>query len=329
VSFTVTVTGSVPGFVPAGTANLLQNGASIATAALAAGGGSSSATLPAAFGVGSYAMAGQYTGDAYYLAANSAPIVQVANNTGSADSDGDGIPDAVELAQGTNPNVRDNDVLGSHRLFVMQQYRDFLQREGDAGGIDAWTALLAAGAVTRPAVVEGFLGSPEFDLVMGPVTRLYFSFFQRVPDNVGLAYNAGLVRKGQVTLQQLADAMAASGEFQSTYGSLDDAQYVALLYQNVLGREPDADGLAGWVALLGGGMTRGQVMLGFSESPEYKAAMQSEVLVTMLYAVMLGRQPDPGGFSGWVGALDAGSMTRLQAIDGFIHAPEYQARFLP
>ena len=41
------------------------------------------------------------------------------------DGDGDGIPNTVEVTEGTNPCVKDNDVFTSARLFTMQQYRDF------------------------------------------------------------------------------------------------------------------------------------------------------------------------------------------------------------
>jgi hypothetical protein len=75
------------------------------------------------------------------------------------------------------------------------------------------------------------------------------------------------VRRGN-SLQSAADAFVASPEFQLTYGSLNDTQYVALLYENVLGREPDPAGLSNWTGQLGSGATRGQVLIGFSESQE-------------------------------------------------------------
>ena len=104
---------------------------------------------------------------------------------------------------------------------------------------------------------------------------------------------------------------------------------MTLLYNNVLGRAPDAGGLSGWVGLLDGGMSRGQVLLGFSDSAEYQAAMANEVLVTMMYTAMLRRTPEPAGFNGWVGFLDAGTYTREQVINGFFLSTEYRGRFLP
>ena len=245
------------------------------------------------------------------------------------DDDFDGIPNGVELTEGRNPLAKDNDVFGNARLFAMQMYRDFLNREGDLAGIQGWTDLINGGTYTRLQVINAFLLSDEFAGFVSPVVRLYFATYLRVPDYDGLTFNAGLVRNGTVTLQQLADFFTASPEFAALYGSLDNPAFVTLLYGNVLDRAPDPAGLSGWVALLNGGYTRGQVLLGFSDSAEYQSAMANEVFVTMMYSGMLRRTPEPSGFTGWVNFLDAGTYTREQVINGFFLSTEYRARFLP
>jgi hypothetical protein len=251
------------------------------------------------------------------------------NTSAPGDCDGDGIPNAVETQEGTNPNVKDNDVFTNARLFAMQQYRDFLSREGDPAGITGWTNLITGGTYTRLQVIDAFLSSAEFSGFVAPVVRLYFATFLRVPDYSGLAFNAGLVKNGTITLTQLADFFTASPEFVALYGSLDNTQFVTLLYNNVLGRAPDTAGLNGWVGLLASGYTRGQVLLGFSDSVEYQAAMANKVFVTMMYAGMLRRTPEPTGFNGWVGFLDAATLTREEVINGFFLSTEYHNRFLP
>jgi glycine cleavage system H lipoate-binding protein len=294
-----------------------------------------SGSLVTMVAVGTCTIAADQAGNANVAAAPQVTqSFQVLCDTGApGDCDGDGIPNAVETAEGRDPLVKDNDIFSpgaaSARLFAMQQYRDFLGREGDEPGIQGWTGLVDGGTYTRTQVIDAFLNSQEFGGFVAPVVRLYFSTFLRVPDYEGLTANAALVRAGTVTLQQLADFFAASPEFAATYGALDDTQFVTLLYTNVLGRAPDQAGLDGWVALLQGGMSRGQVLLGFSDSAEYQAAIANEVFVSMMYTAMLRRTPEAAGFSGWVQFLDDATYTRDQVINGFFLSTEYRARFLP
>ena len=103
---------------------------------------------------------------------------------------------------------------------------------------------------------------------------------------------------------------------------------MTLVYTNVLARAPDAAGLAHWVGQLTGGMSRGDMMVAFSESPEYRTLIGNEVYVTMMYAGMLRRSPDASGFAHWTSYMDSGN-PGLALINGFLAAPEYRKRFLP
>ena len=245
----------------------------------------------------------------------------------SADTDGDGLTNLREYEERTNPNVKDNDVFANARLFAMQQYRDFLSREADLGGLDSWIKFLGTGG-TRSQLANAFLGSSEFQGVVAPVTRLYFAYFLRIPDYGGLQYWIGQMRAG-MALTTISQAFATSPEFTSRYGSQDNAQFVTQVYQNVLNRAPDSGGFAYWTGQLNGGMlTRGQVMLAFSESPEFVSVIGNEVYVTMTYVGMLRRAPDSGGFQFWVNQLDMGG-SGVGLIDGFLSTPEYHNRFLP
>jgi uncharacterized protein DUF4214 len=64
-----------------------------------------------------------------------------------------------------------------------------------------------------------------------------------------------------------------STEFQNTYGSTTNTEFVTLLYNNVLDRAPDAGGLVGWAGQLdSGALTRAEVVRGFAQSPEFRAS---------------------------------------------------------
>ena len=273
---------------------------------------------------GRVAVAGETTPPA--AEAHSAPAGYKSEPSLADDTDGDGMPDIIELQEGTEPSVKDNDIFINARWFVMQQYRDFFQREGDPGGVMYWTDQINFGTLTRAQVIDAFLNSAEFSDAH-PIVRLYFAFFLRIPDYAGLLFWIDQYRDG-LSLEAIAQAFAASPEFQQHYGNLTNQEFVALAYQNVLGRAADAQGLAFWTGHLDRGtLTRGQVMLAFSESAESLAVSFNKVFIVQIYVVMLMRTPDQQGFDFWVELLNE-CEDRLLLIDFFIRAAEYRGRFI-
>lgn len=123
--------------------------------------------------------------------------------------------------------------------------------------------------------------------VTDSVVRLFSAFFLRDPDEGGRVYWTERYTDGVLSLPGVATNFAASPEFRSRYGELTDAEFVDLVYENVLGRPADAGGKAFWVGKLESGTSRGSVMVGFSESPEYVANTGT--------APPLSRTPFPAG----------------------------------
>ena len=50
---------------------------------------------------------------------------------------------------------------------------------------------------------------------------------------------------------------------------------------------------------------------------------RNQRFVNLLYRNFLGRSPDPGGYSFWLGLLDSGSMSHAQMASAFFNAPEF------
>ena len=174
--------------------------------------------------------------------------------------------------------------------YVSLVFQGFLLRGVDAGTLSAFGSALTAGTITHGSLVNTLLASAEFNQFVAPVSRLYMAAFRRVPDAGGLNNWVAYVRAGN-SLQSAADAFVASQEFQLTYGSLNDTQYVTLLYENVLGREPDPTGLATWTGQLGSGTSRGGVLIGFSESQEGMALFAPTVRTFLHYFTFLNATP--------------------------------------
>lgn len=101
------------------------------------------------------------------------------------------------------------------------------------------------------------------------VLRLYWAYFLRDPDASGLNYWATILAGGR-PLAAISEQFAKSSEFQRRYGSLTNAQFVDLIYDNLFDRNPDPAGAAYWTGALNKGRTRGAVMIGFSESAEFR-----------------------------------------------------------
>ena len=128
------------------------------------------------------------------------------------------------------------------------------------------------GAINDAAdTVNADNGAPSTTSPAAEVTRLYDTVFDRPPDDAGLTFWTNALRAG-VGLDDVAEVFVASPEFRDRYGDLGQADFVTLLYRNVLDREPDAAGQAFWTdALASGALDRADVALAFSESPEHVA----------------------------------------------------------
>ena len=193
--------------------------------------------------------------------------------------------------------------------FVTLLYNNVLNRAPDAGGLNQWVGRMAEGE-TRAEVVLGFSQSAEYRnntdaaadaFALGleqaswsdDVYRLYHATLGRDPDGGGLAGWTNALAGGQ-SLESVAGGFVGSTEFETVYGALDDEAFVTLLYNNVLNRSPDAGGLASWVGRLSDGDTRAEVVLGFSQSPEFRTNT-ADALKSFMQALGGGDRIDGAG----------------------------------
>ena len=198
----------------------------------------------------------------------------------------------------------------SSRAFIAYQYEDFFGRAPSSGDLTYYGEMLDYGTRSPDWLMQYFLESGEGDDMTQCIARLYQAFYRRLPDTGGFVYWMDARRSGSWSLHRIAEQFARAPEFSRMYGSLDDAGYVDLVYRNVLGRNPDAAGKQYWVDQLAAGVTRGRVMTGFSESPEYKASQRSRMHVVACYGVMLNRIPTSSELSAWQSQVDESGSTR-------------------
>lgn len=147
------------------------------------------------------------------------------------------------------------------------------------------------GGTSGPAYLTGLISGATYQGRMGGLTRSYRAYFLRDPDLSGLNFWFTKVNAGWSTAR-VSDFFAQSSEFTNRYGALNNDEFVDLIYQNVLGRPGDEGGISYWVDQLDRGKkTRGQVMVGYSESSEYKRTTQSRVNTIITTYALLRRPP--------------------------------------
>jgi len=145
-----------------------------------------------------------------------------------SDADHDGMPDPIETTEGHDACAKDNDVFQSSRLYVMQLYRDFLEREADGSGLDYWQGEIDFGRLTYADMGVAFVLSEEFlsqvnarfPGVTDPdelyVIALYVGMLQRLPDLGGFDFWVGRLRDGepmQAMVQSFLDSLEYSCRF--------------------------------------------------------------------------------------------------------------------
>lgn len=157
------------------------------------------------------------------------------------------------------------------------------------------------------------------------VAHLYQAAFGRAADIDGLNFWTGSLDSGAVGLDSVATAFLSAPEFG---GAVSHAALVQTLYQNVLDRPADADGLAYWTNALDHGASPAAALIGFAESPENLANTVGTIgdphaaEAARLYQAAFGRAADGNGLAYWTSALQSGA-TPMAVAAGFTATPEF------
>lgn len=171
--------------------------------------------------------------------------------------------------------------------------------------------------------------APDFEAVMGLV--------RVVPNGkggwrVGDAKPAYFAVKEQIRGGTLPIVVQRQCE-PSAFDRLDATQtmQIAYAYCLALGRRPDPDGQKAWAATLRDGLTPTQMVAGMLLSDEFRSrhatfGLNSTDYVTLMYRLLLGRDPDQTGLTSYASALDMGALTRAAIGDDIIRSDEFRAR---
>lgn len=203
----------------------------------------------------------------------------------------DGGSDSDELTGGAG---NDNLVGGSgtDTAVFAGTRANFIISRTDAG-ISVKDATGVEGEDSLSGVERAIFGGRHFALDIegagGQAYRIYQAAFNRTPDHGGVGYWLAAMDDG-AKLADVAGWFMKSEEFIELYGAAPtNEELVARIYENVLHRKPDADGTAFWLDVLNSGRaTPAEVLAGFSESVENKAALVGVISNGIEYVPHLG-----------------------------------------
>lgn len=198
--------------------------------------------------------------------------------------------------------------------FVTAALTDLLG-EADQRRVEAGVHALVAGQPRRSFLRELTTSDQWLAAVIG---GLYQDTLGRPGEPAGVAFWVEQLRSGRRSVAQVAASFYASAEYHSGIGGGTDETWITDLYVKVLGRSPDAAGLAYWV---GQAEVAGRTSVAYRiyQSPE-----SARTRVSGLYEALLGRSPDPSGLSFWSARVVREGDLAL-AVD-LAASPEYAGR---
>ena len=268
-------------------------------------------------------------------------------NTGSPTTATINISDN-ETTNGPNP-------IFNSPFFVRLQYLDFLSREPDPPGFNAWLNVLNTcsdvnnnPACDRVLVSYSFFGSLEFQLKGFYVFRFYKAAFGRLPQYTEIVFDMRAVT-GTTPLEVFqkkagfANAFTQRQEFVNAFGNQTNSQFVGALsgrYSLTEITTPDPANPDGTnkvtltstdliSRLNAGTLTRAQVLRAIADSDQVFNADFNSAFVAMQYYGYLRRTPDDGGYQAWLNYLNANPTDFRTMVNGFVYSGEYILRFGP
>ncbi len=190
--------------------------------------------------------------------------------------------------------------------------------------VTVWESQSPLGAAPWPTFKQNLFrtGSATLPVVPDPeptrnlVRALYLDFLGRAPSDAEMTNWTTRLMNRTITAFGVATELSRSDEWISTV--------ITDFYRNTLNREPDAEGLQGWISAARSGMPVAQIASAFYASPEYFSTTGESdyrTWVSDLYLKLLLRAPDESGLDGWVNALNQG-MRRDELAFGFYQSPE-------
>jgi hypothetical protein len=232
---------------------------------------------------------------------------------------------------------------GAKAAQVFRLYQAALDRPSDVEGQSGWTDGLEHGTSLHD-LGQAFLDSVEFRCRFSAasggedgdfVEQLYRNVLHRDSDAGGKANWVNVLEShAQDRAEVLISFSECAENRENTKAEIEDGVWVAdldaakiaRLYDTVLGRAPDAEGLANWTkALEGKALSLGEVADAFAGCQEFQLAygkLDDNGFVDALYRNSLRREAEAEGHDTWVKVLEHGA-SRAEVVLAFSESREH------
>jgi photosystem II stability/assembly factor-like uncharacterized protein/pimeloyl-ACP methyl ester carboxylesterase len=230
-------------------------------------------------------------------------------------------------------------------FFIRQQYKDFLNRDPDSGGLGYWTGQITQCGSNaqcihdrRVGTADAFFFEQEFQQTGAYAYRVFKAAFGARPnydefiaDRSAIVVGPGL----ETSKTSFVQAFVTRDDFLQRFPSTQTgAQFVDSLLASILqNSKVDLSSQRNALIALYDGTDAGRaaILKQIAESPAFVDAEYNNSFVLMEYFGYLRRDPDQGGFDFWLGQVnkfplrDVGIQHAMAC--SFITSAEYQLRF--
>ncbi len=170
------------------------------------------------------------------------------------------------------------------------------------------------------------------------VNLLYKNILYRDADKGGLNYWALKLQKRDSAVEVI-ERFLESEEFIKQ--NVTDREFVTMLYNICLNREPDPAGLKYWLNKLNNGYEKKLIIYEFAFSKEFEKVAKNrykivpynendklKAFIIRLYNFVLEREGDGKGVNYWLNALNNGEKSIEEAVLGFFNSQEFKDKNL-
>lgn len=152
---------------------------------------------------------------------------------------------------------------------------------------------------------------------LAAVQQLYVGYLGRAADSAGQQFWANAIANGTATIASVATGFTLSAEYKAAYGGLTTDALVEKVYNNVLGRTPDAEGKAFWVAALASGKVTADTLVATivtNLGALDQQTINNKVFVAQTYTDTVGDAYTPAGGAAVLVGVDSTPASVITAI---------------